>query len=93
VDSVFYYEIISAGTGETDATAMTLSDPDPIALTTDGIDASKVFSNVASGDFTLKFDNNIVSLVAQRDVPEPTTATLSLLALMGLAARRRRRKA
>ncbi|MDD6814511.1 MAG: PEP-CTERM sorting domain-containing protein [Akkermansia muciniphila] len=93
VYEVLYYGIISAGTGEPEATAVTLSDPAPIALTGTGIDASTVFSNVASGDFTLKFDNNIVSLVAQRAVPEPTTATLSLLALMGLAARRRRRKA
>ena len=34
-----------------------------------------------------------VQLVQNAPTPEPTTATLSLLALMGLAARRRRRKA
>lgn len=60
-------------------------------------EASKVFGNLTAGDFKLTYsgaDNGgIVALVAQRDVPEPTTATLSLLALMGLAARRRRRKA
>ena len=63
------------------------------ALTADGIEANTVFSNLTEGDFKLSYSNNIVALVAQRDVPEPTTATLSLLALMGLAARRRRRKA
>ena len=60
-------------------------------------EASTVFGNLTAGDFKLTYsgaDNGgIVALVAKRDVPEPTTATLSLLALMGLAARRRRRKA
>ncbi len=68
-------------------------------ITTGEIDASTVFSGLGKDDFWLTYtgtaDGNkgIVALVAQRDVPEPTTATLSLLALMGLAARRRRRKA
>ncbi|MDD6813714.1 MAG: PEP-CTERM sorting domain-containing protein [Akkermansia muciniphila] len=61
------------------------------------VDASDYFTNLGQGDFLLTYtgstDGGIVALVAQRDVPEPTTATLSLLALMGLAARRRRRKA
>ncbi len=60
-------------------------------------EASKVFGNLTAGDFKLTYSgansDGIVALVAQRAVPEPTTATLSLLALMGLAARRRRRKA
>ena len=60
-------------------------------------EASKVFGNLTAGDFKLTYSGadhgGIVALVAQRAVPEPTTATLSLLALMGLAARRRRRKA
>ena len=91
VDEVLYYGIISAGTGETEATAVTLSDPAP--LTGTGVDASVIFKNVDKDYFTVKFENNIVALVAKQNVPEPTTATLSLLALMGLAARRRRRKA
>ncbi|MCI6981091.1 MAG: PEP-CTERM sorting domain-containing protein [Akkermansia muciniphila] len=66
-------------------------------ITTGEIDASTVFSGLGEDDFWLTYtgsaDGGIVALVAQRDVPEPTTATLSLLALMGLAARRRRRKA
>ena len=58
------------------------------------INSEDVFINVKSSDFKLSYGaDGIVALVAQRDVPEPTTATLSLLALMGLAARRRRRKA
>lgn len=58
------------------------------------INSEDVFINVKSSDFKLSYGaDGIVALVAQRAVPEPTTATLSLLALMGLAARRRRRKA
>lgn len=93
VERVLYYEIISAGTGETEASAVTLSDTAPSTLTADAVDASKVFNNVDSGFFTVKFVGNNVILTASSNVPEPTTATLSLLALMGLAARRRRRKA
>ena len=61
----------------------------------DGADASTVFTNLGTGDFTLKYnaDGGIVQMVANRAVPEPTTATLSMLALAGLMARRRRRKA
>ncbi len=60
----------------------------------DGADASTVFTNLGTGDFTLKYntDGGIVQMVANRAVPEPTTATLSMLALAGLMARRRRRK-
>ena len=51
---------------------------------------------VASGQYTVEYqvDNNVGSIVviSHMDVvPEPTTATLSLLALAGLCARRRRR--
>ena len=58
-----------------------------------------VFSRVAAdGDYELKGDFNIVfddeldtfGLKKFSSVPEPTTGTLSLLALMALAARRRR---
>ncbi len=68
---------------------------DMVALKSGSLEANTVFTNLTAGDFNLSFDetSHIVALVAQRDVPEPTTATLSLLALMGLAARRRRRKA
>ena len=70
-----------------------LSDDDLGKLTAGTLAAEDVFSGVGTGDFNLSYSNNIVALVANRAVPEPTTATLSLLALMGLAARRRRRKA
>ena len=65
--------------------------------------ASSIFSNSdlvdGAGSYNYKVqygggDNAVVELVrTASDTPEPTTATLSLLALMGLAARRRRRKA
>ena len=37
-------------------------------------------------------DGNVAWQYSVEQIPEPTTATLSLLALMGLAARRRRQK-
>lgn len=42
----------------------------------------KQYWNIPTGTFT--------GTIVQDSVPEPTTATLSLLALAGLAARRRR---
>ncbi|MGN0810231.1 MAG: beta strand repeat-containing protein [Akkermansia muciniphila] len=82
-------------TDETEVAMLSGDTTKPLGAT--GVDASQIFSNVDSGYFKLTYsgaDNGgIVALVAQRAVPEPTTATLSLLALMGLAARRRRRKA
>ena len=63
-----------------------------------GVDASGVFGSnwsnyklVMTGGTNNKDYN--VQLVQTSDTPEPTTATLSLLALMGLAARRRRKAA
>ncbi|MGN0874354.1 MAG: beta strand repeat-containing protein [Akkermansia sp.] len=89
VTSLTYTKLDESGSG----TTTTATD----AITTGAIDASTVFSGLGKDDFWLTYtgsaDGGIVALVAQRDVPEPTTATLSLLALMGLAARRRRRKA
>ncbi|MDD6814175.1 MAG: PEP-CTERM sorting domain-containing protein [Akkermansia muciniphila] len=65
---------------------------------TNGVKASDVFGDswsnyslVMTGGTNNKDYN--VQLVQTSDVPEPTTATLSLLALMGLAARRRRKAA
>ncbi len=59
------------------------------------ISASEVFSNDALRDtadvnYTVAYENNVVMLKSSL-IPEPTTVTLSLLALMGLAARRRRK--
>ncbi|MGN0820200.1 MAG: beta strand repeat-containing protein, partial [Akkermansia sp.] len=74
-----------------DAEVVALSEGTTAYLDSNGVDAHDIFNNVDAGTYTLKFENNMVSLVAQKDTPEPTTATLSLLALMGLAARRRRK--
>ena len=69
------------------------------ALTLDGEQITDGYSGNADGVFsglsqdytyTMAFNNGVVSLSAGM-VPEPTTATLSLLALATLAARRRRR--
>ena len=50
-----------------------------------------VFSNQGANSYNLSFGHDgVVSLMTQ-DTPEPTTATLSLPALMALAARRRRK--
>lgn len=70
------------------------------ALTLDGEEITEGYSGNADGVFsglsqdytyTMAFNNGVVSLSAGM-VPEPTTATLSLLALATLAARRRRRR-
>lgn len=70
------------------------------ALTLDGEQITEGYSGKADGVFsglsqdytyTMTFHNGVVSLSAGM-VPEPTTATLSLLALAALAARRRRRR-
>ena len=59
--------------------------------------ASDVFSNEGMSNYSLKMTGGaggqdyVVQLVANNPSPEPTTATLSLLALIGLAARRRRK--
>ncbi|MCI7699185.1 MAG: hypothetical protein MSQ05_07335 [Akkermansia sp.] len=65
---------------------------------TNGVKASDVFGDSWSNYslFMTGGTNNKdynVQLVQTSDTPEPTTATLSLLALMGLAARRRRKAA
>jgi len=56
--------------------------------TTD-FDLSNYFNGIDRGSYLLEYASGVVSI--QSLIPEPTTATLSLLALMGLAARRRRR--
>ena len=64
----------------------------PFSSTSSDIVASDLFSNLLSDNFYLSYQviDNIGSLSITM-VPEPTTATLSLLALAALAARRRRK--
>lgn len=59
------------------------------------IAASEIFSNAVLADtadtfYTVTYENDVVMLKSNL-VPEPATATLALLALAGLAARRRRK--
>ncbi len=68
----------------TGATGLTLSS----GTYTAPVDAASVFSGIEAGTYNLVYSDNVVSI---RAIPEPTTATLSLLALAGLAARRRRK--
>lgn len=79
--------------------AITLSgsafiDTDTAITAADGIDAHTYFANVGEGQYRLVYtgaaDGGKVYL-ASEIVPEPATATLSLLALAALAVRRRRR--
>jgi hypothetical protein len=61
-------------------------------LESDRVLASSVFSNVVNPDLYVTYHvvDNVGSLLVMY-VPEPTTSTLSLLALTALAARRRRK--
>lgn len=81
-----------------DVNGLTLNPaPEAVALlsarstdTTTETDASAVFGELAPGEYIINLAQNQV-LITALPIPEPTTATLSLLALAGLAARRRRR--
>ncbi len=48
-------------------------------------------SSITNADYKLYVQDGQIGLVKSSNVPEPTTGTLSLLALMALAARRRRK--
>lgn len=71
----------------TNVTGLTLA----TGVYTAPVDAATVFAGVETGAYNLVFADNVVSLQAAPAVPEPATATLSLLALAGLCARRRRK--
>ncbi|MBR5895652.1 MAG: hypothetical protein IKZ13_08945 [Akkermansia sp.] len=53
-------------------------------------DAANYFSGLSSNLYTVGIQNGVVFVEAAK-IPEPTTATLSLLSLAALAARRRRK--
>ena len=60
------------------------------ALAEGTVSLKQYFTNVTNEDIYLAFNNGNV-FAGIMSIPEPTTATLSLLALAGLAARRRRK--
>ena len=60
------------------------------ALAEGTVSLNQYFTNVTNEDIYLAFNNGNV-FAGIMSIPEPTTATLSLLALAGLAARRRRK--
>lgn len=53
--------------------------------------ASLYFNGVDAADYTMVVNANEIAIKKAGAIPEPTTGTLSLLALMALAARRRRK--
>lgn len=73
---------------------LTLGNTSYTAITTDDyIMASPWFTNLSGDQYALTYtgmDNGSLSITMMSAVPEPTTATLSLLALAAQAARRRR---
>lgn len=73
----------------TNVSAVTVDDSDYTTDTT--WDATTFFSGENMQNYDLVFANGNVSLVYAPMVPEPTTATLSLLALAALTMRRRRK--
>lgn len=86
--------------GRSDVRMMMLAgfSADTLDLVTDA-DAADYFNNLAKGEYTVAFSHNTegVGLVTLQkgtpltSVPEPASGTLSLLALVALAARRRRK--
>ena len=91
VKALAYGESLDIFHGVSDLVLLNQESP-VLTLDTDalaGVDASLYFTNLADGIYTITFENNTVSI--HSSVPEPTTATLSLLALAALAARRRRK--
>ena len=74
---------------------------DDVVTVDDKLEASKYFENLYPGEFYLCYTGvngsdgsagkNVGTVYLYKVMPEPTTGTLSLLALAGLAARRRRK--
>ncbi len=76
-----------------DGTQTTYAFTDANGITMTAVDSLEALAEAtAPSYFVTKDDSGIkVSYVLNPSIPEPTTATLSLLALAGLAARRRRK--
>lgn len=88
-DSLVIFKEVSAlvfGGNTAEAAVMTLSES-----TLPEVDASTYFTNLTEGDYMLVYNGTDQVVSIQATVPEPTTATLSLLALAALTARRRRK--
>lgn len=64
---------------------------DAAGYTFKGFVDAKNSSSLAAGEYALALDGTQKYQLVAHIIPEPTTATLSLLALAGLAARRRRK--
>ena len=62
-----------------------------IGITLKGMTAEGELIDLDAGSADVTFKNGTLSISSSGSVPEPTTATLSLLALAALAARRRRK--
>ena len=90
--SLKLFNVVSVDFGDVEATlamaADALEEEQPLIA---GYDASKYFSSLDVGAYALIFQNSALYLQTTAPIPEPTTATLSLLALTALAARRRRK--
>ena len=90
--SLKLFNVVSVDFGDVEATlamaADALEEEQPLIA---GYDASKYFSSLDVGAYALIFQHSALYLQTTAPIPEPTTATLSLLALTALAARRRRK--
>ena len=86
---------VSLITGFDDAAALLAKDLcaafDKDMLTLQAVDAKGQLIDLLVHDAALSFNGGAIVLSGTASVPEPTTATLSLLALAALAARRRRK--
>ncbi len=86
---------VSLITGFDDAAALLAEDLcaafDKDMLTLQAVDAKGQLIDLLVHDAELSFNGGAIVLSGTASVPEPTTATLSLLALAALAARRRRK--
>ncbi|MBR1997755.1 MAG: PEP-CTERM sorting domain-containing protein, partial [Akkermansia sp.] len=83
-------QISSAGT-PLSFTNLSLAGVDLTGIETDVVFVDSQGKKVSTISENVTYDNNTGTFSVTASIPEPTTATLSLLALAGLAARRRRK--